>query len=796
MEKDSIVQVKISVRNLVEFIMRSGDINTSAIGVADKDAMAKGSKLHRKLQRRMGSNYTAEYPLSMDVPVTYEGKNFQLTIEGRADGILIMEEQEGKAAVYVDEIKGVYMDVNLIEQPFEVHLAQAKCYAYMYGQKYEEKAMGVRMTYAHIESEITKFFEYTYSMEELKAWFQWLVMEYAKWAKMEMEWKQIRNASIKQTEFPFPYRPGQKKLVTGVYQTILREKRLYMEAPTGVGKTISTVFPAVKAMGEDLAEKIFYLTAKTITRTVAEETFRILKERKTCLKVITLTAKEKICVQEEVHCDPEVCPRAKGHYDRVNDAVFDLVCNEVDITREVIEQYAADYQVCPFEMALDVSLWCDGIVCDYNYAFDPKVQLKRFFNNDKKSDYIFLVDEAHNLVERARDMYSATLVKEDFLEVKRLIKGKSKQLEKHLEACNRELLKWKRESESYVIHKEVDIFALQVMRLSTALYEFLREHQAFDQRDTVLDFYFAVSTFLNIYDIYDNKYLIYTDFLEKGEFAITLRCMDPSTNLDRCLEKGRSAIFFSATLLPIAYYKEQLAGGDEDYAIYAETVFDPEKRRILIAEDVSTKYTRRTSSEYEKVAEYISSFVKGRVGNYLVFFPSYQYMDQVLGKLERQESLGTLAVQSSHMSEQEREAFLQQFEEAPGETRIGFCVMGGIFSEGIDLKADRLIGTIIVGTGLPMVCTEKEIFRQYYEERKGTGFAYSYLYPGINKVLQSGGRVIRTEEDTGIILLLDERFLRQEYLELFPREWYPYTVVNRNNIGETVTEFWNSISQA
>ena len=783
-------QVKISVRNLVEFIMRSGDINTSAIGVAHKDAMARGSKLHRKLQKRMGSNYTAEYPLSIDMPVTYQDKEFIITVEGRADGILLVEEKEEMPGVYIDEIKGVYLDLDLLEEPFDVHLAQAKCYAYMYGEKTGEKRVGVRMTYAHIETELTKYFEFTYEMVELKAWFAWLITEYAKWAHMQLKWQEERDTSIKEMEFPFPYRAGQKKLVTGVYQTILREKRLYIEAPTGVGKTISTVFPAVKAMGEGLIEKVFYLTAKTITRTVAEETFGLLERNGARLKAITLTAKEKICIQEEVACNPDKCLRAKGHFDRVNEAVFDLINHEVNISREMIEEYAGRYQVCPFEMALDVSLWCDAIICDYNYVFDPRAQLKRFFMNDKKSDYVFLIDEAHNLVDRAREMYSARLIKEDFLEVKRIIKGRGRQLEKQLEVCNREMLKWKRESDSYEILHDVDNFTIQLMRLSTILYEFLRVNQSFEQRDTVLNFYFAVSTFLDVYELLDSKYLIYTDFLERGEFALTLQCMDPSNNLNTCLEKGKSAVFFSATLLPISYYKEQLAGREEDYAIYAESVFDPKKRRILVAEDVSTKYNRRTDSEYNKVVEYINSFTKGRVGNYLVFFPSYQYMEQILDRIKDSEGYSQYVIQNNRMTEKEREEFLAEFEEAPTKTKIGFCVMGGIFSEGIDLKTDRLIGTVIVGTGLPMVCTEKELLRQYYEDKKNAGFSYAYLYPGMNKVLQSGGRVIRTEEDLGIILLLDERFLRREYLELFPREWFPYTVVNKDTIQSTIEEFW------
>ncbi len=796
MELNTAHTIKISVRNLVEFILRSGNINTSSIGVADKEAMLKGGKLHRKLQKRMGTNYTAEYPLSLEIPVEYEGNHFIITVEGRADGVLLKEEDEETPGVWIDEIKGVYMDVLKLEEPIAVHLAQAKCYAYLYAKLKGETRMGVRMTYANLESEVTKFFEETYELAELSAWFDHLIKEYAKWANWQITWQEERNASIKQLQFPFPYREGQKKLVTGVYQTILREKRLYMEAPTGVGKTISTLFPTVKAMGEGLVSKIFYLTAKTITRTVAVETFGILKQSGARLKTVTITAKEKICCMDKVACNPETCERACGHYDRINDAVFELISNEESITREVIEDYARDYKVCPFEMALDVSLWVDGIICDYNYAFDPSASLKRFFQNEKKQDYVFLIDEAHNLVERAREMYSATLSKERFLEIKRILGARAGKLTKHLDACNRELLSFKRESEDYVIRHDIDAFAVRLMRFGSDYYEFLREHQAFEGREEVLQFYFDIMHFLNMYELVNEKYLIYTHFNEKKEFLLTLQCMDPSTNLGMCLDKGRSAIFFSATFLPITYYKEQLAGRETDYAIYADSSFDPNKRLLVIGQDVSTKYKRRTKSEFERIAVYIEKVVGKKTGNYLTFFPSYQFMNEILAVFEQWKEEGTsslidqILVQEMAMSEEEKEAYLGRFQHSPQESLVGFCVMGGIFSEGIDLKADRLIGTIIVGTGLPMVCTEKEIFREYYEEKKGNGFAYSYLYNGMNKVLQSGGRVIRTEQDEGIIVLLDDRFLTRSYLELFPREWFPYTVANEFSIESVVESFW------
>lgn len=803
MEEKDQTTIKISVRTLVEFIVKSGDLDTSSVGIADKEAMQKGSKLHRKIQKRMGTEYSAEYALSLEVPVSYEAREFSLVIEGRADGVITKETMENTLdseapRITIDEIKGVYRDILQLEQPLEVHLAQAKCYAYIYAKQNQQVKMGVKMTYCNLESEMMKEFHLVYTFEELEAWFTSLVEEYAKWANWQIGWQEERKESLQRIEFPFSYREGQKKVVTGVYQTILREKRLYIEAPTGVGKTISTVFPAVKAMGEGLVHKIFYLTAKTITRTVAEDTFTILKKHGAKLKVITLTAKEKICAREEIACNPVDCPRAKGHFDRINDAVFDLITQEQDISREKIEEYATKHQVCPFEMALDVTLWIDGIICDYNYVFDPNVYLRRFFINEKKQDYVVLIDEAHNLVDRAREMYSARLVKEQLLQVKRIVKGKSKRMEKQLELCNRQMLAWKRESESLQILPEITSFVMQLMRLSSEFYEFLKEFPMFEEREQVLELYFALSHFLAMYEICDEKYQIYTDHMENGEFRITLQCMDPSTNIHNCLVKVKSAIFFSATLLPIKYYKEQLAGQETDYAIYAESIFQPEKRLLMVGNDVSTQYTRRNRMEYEKVAEYIRALVRERMGNYLVFFPSYQYMNEVevvcRQNLEEQglKKAYKILCQKSKMTEQEKEEFLHAFTHSPNETKVGFCVMGGMFSEGIDLKADRLIGTIIVGTGLPMVGAERELFRQYYEEKKGMGFQYAYLYNGMNKVLQSAGRVIRTEEDEGVILLLDHRFLQESYQELFPREWFPYTVVNQGNVGNVVGQFWES----
>lgn len=794
-------KIKISVRSLVEFILCSGDLDNTR-GRNEADAMQAGNRIHRKLQKQMGANYTAEVPLSMTVPITSDDISFELTIEGRADGIiqnnlirddfsvlLFEEEEENPPEVIIDEIKGVYMELSHLTSPIGVHRAQAMCYAYIYATKYEHSRIGIRMTYCNLETENLRYFEETLTYEELSKWFEFLISEYAKWAAWQIKWTDKRNMAIKAAEFPFPYRAGQKELVTGVYKTILRKKKLFIEAPTGVGKTISTVFPTVKAMGEGIVEKIFYLTAKTITRTVAEDTFKILSGSGLDLKVVTITAKEKVCILDKPDCNPGSCPRAKGHFDRVNDAVYDLINNENEITRDFITAYADKHCVCPFEMGLDVTLWSDAIICDYNYVFDPNVYLRRFFTNEKQSDYLFLIDEAHNLVDRAREMYSAVLYKEDFLEVKRLIKDKSSKLSRLIDTCNNDLLKLKRDCDEFEVLDNVDGFCMHLMSLMTEYETFLQEGFLVDGKEEILNLYMNIRHFLSMYEIHDDKYSIYTDY-DEDRFRLKLQCMDPSKNLLTCMERGRSAVLFSATLLPIGYYMEQLGGKkEEDYAVYAPSSFLPENRLIMIGTDVSTKYTRRNEREYQKILRYIKEFTGSKTGNYMVFFPSYQLMQMIA---ELAEELEGLVVQNSSMTEAEKENFLEEFIENPSTSRIGFCVMGGIFSEGIDLKSNRLIGAIIVGTGLPMVCNERELFRGYFDEKNGTGFDYAYLYSGMNKVLQSAGRVIRTKEDRGAILLLDERFTQKQYINLFPREWFPNMIVNQDTMKDTLEEFWAS----
>ena len=776
--------IRISVRNLVEFILREGDIDNRTGGGQDPENMQMGSRIHRKIQRQMGSDYQAEVPLKTEIVCD----GFTLKIEGRADGLIHTKEQ-----VMVDEIKGVLRELDRVQEPAGIHLAQAKCYASMVAEQEGVDEIGVQMTYCQMETEEVKRFQYSYQSNELKFWFDEVIRQYEKWAKFQIEWRKARNASIKGIEFPFPYRKGQRDLAVSVYRTILRKKKLFIQAPTGVGKTISTVFPAVKAVGEELGEKIFYLTAKTITRTVAEQAFETLREQNLKFKVITLTAKEKICFCEETSCNPDDCPYAKGHFDRVNDAVYELLMQEDVMSREVLEAQARKHKVCPFEMALDVSTWVDGVICDYNYVFDPDARLRRFFTEGGAGGYLFLIDEAHNLVERGRQMYSE-LCKEDFLAVKKLVKGEAPRFAKRLEACNKILLAMKKECENYKVLDNISHFGIQLMNVLSETDRYLEECVDKEVRETVLDFYFQVRSFLNIYDGLDENYVVYTEYQENGRFVLKLFCVNPAANLQKCLDKGNSAVFFSATLLPIQYYKRLLSTEKDNYAVYIDSSFDTKKRLLMNGVDVSTRYTMRSREMYQRYATYIFRVVKAKMGNYLIFFPSYRFMEDVYQEftqlLASDEEEMELVIQQKHMDEEERENFLRAFEMGREKSLIGFGVLGGIFSEGIDLTNEKLIGTLIIGTGLPQVCNEREILKSYFDQKGLYGFDYAYRYPGMNKVLQAAGRVIRTEDDRGVILLLDERFQREKGKEIFPKEWADCERCRLDIVEEKIRLFW------
>lgn len=872
-EADGKPVVRISVRRLVEFILRSGDIDDRGAGVQSPEAALAGGRIHRKLQKAAEGDFRAEVPLSFDAAFD----DFVIRVEGRADGIWGMgaleaaKQTEGvrKAAakeLIIEEIKGMYLDVTALEDPFPLHLAQAKCYACIFAEKEGLSEIGVRMTYANLDSGKTKRFDLSFSFADLAAWFSDLTEKYAKWVRMDLAHKKSRDKSMEGLAFPFPYRKGQRGLAAAVYKTVRDGKSLFLMAPTGVGKTMSCVFPAVIAMGQGLGDRIFYLTGKNETLVAPEQAFRILLERGLDLKMIRLTSKEKICPLSEPSCNPDDCLYAKGHFDRAPDAVFSLLTSGPNVLDSgVFRQQAEGHRVCPFQLELDAASFCDAILCDYNYVFDPNARLERFFGTGVQENYIFLIDEAHNLVERGRDMYSASLSKSRLLAAKRLINHKSRKLARAMERVNAELLSMKHALENepdgtvlgtpyrlltHNIHDTGDVLSknkvsdhgsaginapekgdsagkaafcvssnaeggkhtaepdlLRTLNASAArlygeMQDFFRESRDGETKEKLLDFYFELRDFIAAAQYLGPDYQAYTCLAgdpEKGRDAkpdleVRYFCANPAEYLAESLGKGRAAVFFSATLLPIDYYKKMLSVDPDAPAIYAESPFDTARRLLLIGGDVSTRYNARGRETYRKIAAYISAMARAKAGNYLVFFPSYKMMRDVFEvyKSEFDTPEVNYVCQSGGMREDEREIFMENFYENPEKSLVGFAVMGGMFSEGIDLAGTRLIGAAVIGTGLPQVSVEREILRLFYG---GDGFDYAYRFPGMNKVEQAAGRVIRTADDTGVILLIDSRFTESANRRLFPREWRDAKMVNTENVADELAAFWGEMDK-
>lgn len=774
--------IKLSVRNLVELILRSGDIDSTFMSSL---RAVEGTKAHQKVQNSYGGEYRAE--VFLRYTLDYEG--FVIEIEGRVDGII---EEDGK--VIIDEIKSTLRPLEEIHEDYNIlHWAQTKCYGYMYLKEKGLEEIELQLTYFNIESENIKRFIRRYTIGELEEFFLSLIEKYLEWANLTFYWIKVRDEAIKELSFPFKsYRKGQRKLAVSVYRTILDGKKIFIQAPTGIGKTISTLFPAIKSIGEGLTSKIFYLTAKTITREAALNAIDIMAAKGLRIKSLVITAKEKICSNTEVKCKPEACSYAKGHYDRVNAAIMDVFKNEDMITRDVILKYSEIHKVCPFELSLDLSFLSDVIICDYNYVFDPSVYLKRFFDVSAEN-YVFLIDEAHNLVDRSREMYSAEIYKSKLLKYRKLIKDSYPNLSKAFMRCNNMMNRLKREylreEDFYYQKEEIDAIYPPIKKLLKELEEWLIKYKKDQYYDELLDIYFELLRFINISELYDSRYVTYIQKLDE-EIIVKLFCVDASYLLQEKLEMGKASIFFSATLTPLNYYRDILGGDKKDYLIRFSSPFPRDNLCLLIGDRVSTRYRDRVNT-YMEVVAYIEKFIFQKKGNYLIFSPSYKYMEAIYKEfVERNPHIKTIK-QESDMAEGEREDFLRQFD-SKEKSIIAFAVLGGIFSEGIDLIGDKLVGAVIVGVGLPQICHERDIIKDYFNYENGLGYEYAYMYPGMNKVLQAAGRVIRSEEDRGAILLIDDRFTTMKYRKLFPKEWLHFKRArNTEDIEKYLSQFWN-----
>lgn len=764
-----------SVRGIVEYVLKSGSLDDRFVS---RSRAIDGTIAHGKLQKDNELIYE-NYEKEVRMQYEFHNENIVLLVDGRADGIINENEN-----IIIEEIKSTYMDLSYLYEDYNLlHWAQGKFYGYIYCMNNNIKKITIRLSYFNINTDQVRSFDKIYSLKELEGFVYELVNKYLEILTLKESFKVERNRSIKELQFPFnSYRKGQRDLAVSCYSIIRRKGVLFAQAPTGIGKTISTLFPAIKAIGEDMGEKIVYLTAKTITRTVAEEAYIKLFKSNLKFKVVTITAKEKICLNNEVKCNPDDCVYAKDYFTKINDVINSLIKRNNIFFREEIVEYAKKYNVCPFELSLDLSNWCDGVICDYNYAFDPRVKLKRIFE-DRNEENILLIDEAHNLVNRAREMYSFTLQKSKVMTVNKIIKGKVPKLYKISNSINKEMIHIRRELEE--INKNFKYHNEQYKELIKLLRAFISEADNYlvkskgtDGYEEVLDFYYEVRNFIAASELYDKEY---TTILksDRSEFSIKIFCINPAKNLRQVIKNTYSSIIFSATLSPIKYYVDLIGGDEESFKLRFDSPFNKENLSTYIY-SLDMRYVNREKN-IDILCNIIYKFINEKIGNYMVFLPSFEYLYKVYSRyIDMYGDEGTM-VQEENLSEIKKEEFLRAFNE--DNNIIGFTVVGGMFSEGVDLPGDKLIGAIIVGVGFPMVSIENNIISEYFEEN---GFDYSYTYPGINKVLQSAGRVIRTENDKGRVLLIDRRYKSSKYKLLLPKEWeveeYMCNIKNKNYI--------------
>ena len=756
-------EVHISVRTLVEYVFKSGSIDAR---FRSQTTLIDGTRIHQKIQKSYQAEDQKEVYLTAQIPC----KGLVFTIDGRCDGLLFHEGE-----VTIDEIKSFSQPLEqLDEEGYPVHWAQAKMYAYMYAIDQDLQEIYVQLTYVHVETEEKRRVKKRFTFAELEGFVFEVIKLYTPFANILHEHRLQRNESSKRLAFPFDsYRTGQRKLAGAVYKTIVEEKSLFVKAPTGIGKTISTLFPAIKAIGEGQINRIFYLTAKTITRTTAEETFARMRSCGLRLNSITITAKDKVCFQTETVCQKDTCEFANGYYDRINEAVLDILKNEESMTRDVIETYARKHTVCPFEYSIDLAYAVDAVICDYNYIFDPRVSLKRLFEEHKKST-VLLVDEAHNLVDRGRDMFSASINKDTFLQLKKDFKGGNKEFFEIVSKINSLFIAMKKESleeSAFVLNKLDEAFIEQLMYFVKKAELVLLESGS---NQGLLEAYFMVQKFLKISEYLDEHYVIYAE-KHRNDLTVKLFCIDPSKLLKQMGKGFRSKVFFSATLSPLPYYQEILGGSETDYSCSISSPFSDGQVEVLIT-PLSTRYRDRERTK-EAMVTLIQATIANRPGNYLVFFPSYQYLMAVYEQFKQVDEVTKTLLQATGMKEEEREEFLHSFKPDQQETLLGFAVLGGIFSEGIDLVGDRLNGVIVVGVGLPQLCFERNLIKDHFYQKEKNGYNYAYVYPGMNKVLQAGGRLIRSEYDHGTIVLVDDRFMQEPYHSLLPPEWRQYTII-------------------
>ncbi|MGE5582213.1 MAG: helicase C-terminal domain-containing protein [Bacillota bacterium] len=778
--------VKVGVKDLLETLFHPKDLGTAFIPATRGQEGIEG---HHLLTSQRPAGYQTEVP----VEFIYDWADYRLIVQGRIDGLL-----ESEGALVAEEIKTTYLPLEaLAADRFPVHQAQLQLYLYFLMAKNPGKRISGRLTYFSLNDLSERTFPLEISFDEACEFFNTLAETYLAICRNRDNWLDLRNGSITNLPFPFPEsRPGQEELMDLVTQAIEQERDLLVEAATGIGKTVAVLYPALKQLPQNKRiNQIFFLTAKTAGKEILKKTLSTARQQGLRLRTVFIEAKERVCLSPGAQCHPLYCPYALDYYPKAA-RVTPMLLDQELITPETLLECAKLETICPFELSLDLAFQADLIVCDYNYVFDPGVYLRRFFLNSGRRDYLFLVDEAHNMVARGREMYSATLALRDLVSFQNEIAAVDKKAAAGCGAVAEFFQVWDHEiaeerRPGIRLSHLPDLFEPALERLAATLDLLLRERLPAELRRRVRDFYFNLSAFTRIAALTDKDFAIYVKQESEGA-VLRLFCFNPGRLLRRRIEQGRLAIFFSATLSPLNYFRELLGCGPDSLSLQIPSPFPQETRLYLQVPGIDTRFRSREASA-PALAGCIADLVTAHTGNYLIFFPSYTYMKAVWPYI-KQAVAGKAGIfaQAPSMKEAQKQEFLRRITSVgTGYSQVGLAVLGGLFGEGVDLPGEQLIGVMIIGPGLPVVNDEQELLRMYFDERNGEGFLYAYLIPGLIRVIQSAGRVFRTPEDKGVVLLVDDRFLDQRYQELLPPDWFmPGRPFSNPDYRRALAEFW------
>ncbi len=809
-----LVPVRIAVRSLAEAVHRRGGLAMPLYGGV---AAADGIRLHQRCVRLLSEALDnrpvqAEVALEQDMTVDM----YRLRISGRCDALV---DDESMTRIYeVKSFNGAASHLPPGGEP--LHWAQARLYAWLYlASRPALEQIEVAVVYIALDSPDLIEHVLTCKRNDLKAFFEDTCARYIDFAAHILRQEKHRLDSGLALRFPYPeLRPGQKRMMQEVVGAARQLGRAFIAAPTGTGKTMAVLYPAVKILANKLVRQVFYLTNMTSARMVAARAMEDLHAAGLSMKSLVLFAKEKLCLAPELYCDQQRCPFALSYYDHLPDALRQLFLS-VHVGRDEILACARQHQVCPFELSLDLALYCEIVICDYNYAFDPRVRLARFFGPDQSSAHLLLVDEAHNLPDRSRRMYSAVLSRSDVQQAFDSVAALSPQLNQDLSR----ILAWLDQASQAVkagqtaldqVETQVKPDAImqadhfrgmrcrpeelltRCSRFNAHAHLFLDEQRDFPGRQLLLKSFFTLLFFCRIAEeFYDDTYVTAVRQLPGGELEVELMCLDASAKLAASYVDRHAAVFFSATLAPLPYYVGLIQGhhrqGEEE-SLQLGSPFPPENLLVLICSSLSVRYKQRQDTA-AAVLNLLLTACRQKTGNYLVFAPSHAYV-QMLRTLLRSRSDRDdfdYLFQIREMNEAMRQKYLSRFDHFGSRTLLAFAVIGGMFGEGIDLVGEKLAGVVVIGVGLPQICPEREIMKQYYAQALGSGYEYAYLYPGFNKVQQAAGRVIRSDTDRGFVLLIDDRYALPDYRSLFPAEWQPVDIADETDAAREIQAFWN-----